>query len=93
MALTTMHVKTHTNVNGLPSLLARTGPAKSTPTYTKGPTSSVLSGGSSAIRCPNGLAVARRQIIHFHTTSFTALRPLVIQNLLLVAASVCFTPA
>ncbi|KRX12288.1 hypothetical protein T07_6217 [Trichinella nelsoni] len=91
MALTTMHVKTHTyvfsNVNGFPSLLARMGPAKSTPTYTKGPIGSVLSGGSPAIRCPNGLAVARRQTIHFHTTSFTALRPLVIQNLLLVAAS------
>ncbi|KRY83409.1 hypothetical protein T4D_2137 [Trichinella pseudospiralis] len=58
MVLTTMHVKTHTyvlsNVNDLPSLLAKMGPAKSTPTYTKGPTASVLSGGSSAICCPNG---------------------------------------
>ncbi|KRX26195.1 hypothetical protein T07_6103 [Trichinella nelsoni] len=91
-----MHVKTHTyvliNVNGLPSLLARMGPAKSTPTYTKGATGSVLSGGSLAICCPNGLAVARRQTTHFLATSLTALRPLVIQNLLLVAASVWFIP-
>ncbi|KRY76138.1 hypothetical protein T4B_6921 [Trichinella pseudospiralis] len=69
------------------------GPAKSTPTYTKGPTGSVLSGGSSAICCPNGLAVARPQTTHFLTTSLTTLRPLVIQNLLRVAARVWFTPA
>ncbi|KRZ66616.1 hypothetical protein T10_543 [Trichinella papuae] len=83
IARTTMQVKTHTyvftNSWRASGLLARIGPAKSTPTCRNGPVGVTRSAGSSPIFWPNGWPTDRRHVTHCLMTFFTALLPLVIQ--------------